>query len=244
MKKLKFLPLAALVLALFTVPACDFDDDGWFGDCEEGQGAAVEITLDVPDFTGVKLHCDAKVFITQGDSFEVVAKGEENVIELLELDVQDGTWDIEFDDCVRDYDLEIYVTMPEIEYLAVSGSGEIRGDNFFEVEDVVLRISGSGELCLGLHAQTIDAAISGSGETELEGTTEQLDFKISGSGDLHAFDLIAEKCDVNISGSGDASVNVTDVLDVKITGSGNVFYKGHPTLNVDITGSGDVIDAN
>ncbi len=229
---------------MFTAASCDLDDDGGIFNCEKGQGPTVERTLNVSDFTGVKLECDAKVFITQGPEFEVIAKGEDNIIDLLELDVQSGTWDIEFDDCVKDYDLEIFITMPDVKLLTVSGSGDIRGENFFEGESIVLRISGSGSLCLGLNYESIDASTTGSGDMELEGTAETLDYRISGSGDLRAFPLVVEKADINISGSGDASVQVTDVLDVRISGSGDVYYKGHPTLNVNITGSGDVIDAN
>lgn len=228
---------------IFTAPSCDPDED-WWGDCTKGEGPEVERVLNVPDFTGVKLNCDAKVFITQGDTFEVVAKGEENIIDELELDVQDDTWTIEFDHCVKSYDLSIFITMPAVEYLAVSGSGDIRGDNFFTVEDIVLRVSGSGSICLGLNAESVDGKISGSGQMELEGVAEFLDFDISGSGDLKAFNLPVQKADISISGSGDASVNVSEVLDVRISGSGDVYYKGHPTVNSHISGSGDVVDAN
>lgn len=204
----------------------------------------MERVLNTPDFTGVKLSCEAKVFIMQGDVFEVVAKGESNIIDELELDVQDDTWTIEFDHCVKSYDLEIYITMPDIRYLAISGSGEIRGDNFYTVQDIVLRVSGSGKLCLGLYAEEVDGKISGSGQVELEGEAEKLDFDISGSGDLKAFNMPVEKADISISGSGDASVHVLEVLDVRISGSGNVYFKGYPTINSHISGSGDVVDAN
>jgi len=228
----------------FTSPSCVPDDDGWFGNCTKGEGAEVERVLNLPFFTGVKLSCEAKVFITQGDVFEVVAVGEDNIIDEVELDVQDDTWTIEFDHCVKSYDLEIYITMPDIEYLGVSGSGEIRGDNFFTVQDIVLRVSGSGALCLGLFAEDVDGKISGSGRVELEGEAEKLDFDISGSGDLKAFNMPVEKADISISGSGDASVHVLEVLDVRISGSGDVYYKGYPTINSHISGSGDVVDAN
>ncbi|MCC6727470.1 MAG: DUF2807 domain-containing protein [Saprospiraceae bacterium] len=233
-----------LATSIFTMPSCDPDDDGWFDGCDSGEGPTVERVLNVPDFTGVKLSCEAKVFITQGDVFEVVAVGEDNVIDELETDVQDDTWTIEFDDCMKDYDLEIYITMPEVEYLAVSGSGDIRGDNFFTVDNVTLRVSGSGSICVGMYAEEVDGKISGSGQMEMEGEAEQLEFDISGSGDLKAFNMPVEKADIEISGSGDAEVNVLEVLDVRISGSGDVFYKGYPTVNSHISGSGDVVDAN
>ena len=242
MKKQNFFFLPLLV-ALLTITSC-VDDDGIFQDCDRGDGPVVEEVLSMSDFTGIDLKINANVYITQDDFFEIVAKGEQNVIDELELDVRNDTWDIEFDNCMKDYELDIYITMPTVEYLAIAGSGEIRGETFINAQDITLRISGSGDMCLGLESQNVDAKITGSGDMELEGIAEQFDLKITGSGDVQAFKLISERADVEITGSGDASVHVLEFLRTKITGSGDVFYKGFPDLDVDITGSGDVVDAN
>ncbi len=242
MKKQHFL-LLSLFIALFATTSC-VDDDGIFVNCERGDGPVVEEVLNISDFTGIDLKIAANVYITQGDFFEVVAKGEQNVIDELELDVRNDTWDIEFDDCMKDYELDFFITMPYVEFLAISGSGEIRGETFFDSQDITLRISGSGEMCLGLNAENIDAKITGSGDMELEGACEQFDLKITGSGDVSAFPLIAERADIEVTGSGDASVHVLEFLKIKITGSGDVYYKGFPDLDVEISGSGRVVDAN
>ena len=242
MKKQNFL-LIATFLALFATTSC-VDDDGIFKDCERGSGPVVEEVLNISDFTGVKLKIAADVFITQGDVFEVVAEGEQNVIDELDLNVRNDIWDVEFDNCMKGYELKIFITMPDVNFLSVTGSGDITGETFINTNDITLRITGSGELCLGLIADEIDAKITGSGDMEMEGETKQLDFRVTGSGDLGAFDLIAERADIEITGSGDANVNVIDFLKVKITGSGDVLYKGSPELDIDISGSGKVRDAN
>ena len=236
-----FLPLC---LAILAITSCAIDDDGFFQDCERADGPIVEEVLNLSDFTGIDLKIAANVYITQDNFFGVVAKGEQNVIDELELDVRNDTWDIEFDDCMKDYELDIYITMPKVEFLAISGSGEIRGETFFDPEDLTLRISGSGEMCLGVLTEDLDAKITGSGDMELEGTAEDFDLKITGSGDVDAFKLICENADIEITGSGDASVHVLEFLKVRISGSGDVFYKGFPELDIDISGSGDVNDAN
>ncbi|MEO1259718.1 MAG: head GIN domain-containing protein [Bacteroidota bacterium] len=236
-----FLPLCLVLLA---ITSCVVDDDGLFQDCERGDGPVVEEVLNLSNFTGIDLKINANVYITQDNFFEVVAKGEQNVIDELELDVRNDTWDIEFDDCMKDYELDIYITMPFVEFLAISGSGEIRGETFIDPEDLTLRISGSGEMCLGVFVEELDARITGSGDMELEGTAEEFDLKITGSGDVDAFKLICEEADVDITGSGDASVHVLEFLKVRISGSGDVFYKGFPELDISISGSGDVNDAN
>lgn len=242
MKNHKFLlPIFFLVL---TLSSCIDDDGNLFGDCTKGEGPIVEQLVSLSDFKGVEVKSSVDVYITQGPEIEVIAKGEQNIIDLLETDVKNDVWEIEFDDCVSNYKLELFITMPEVEFLAISGSGEITGETFFEVDDITLRISGSGDMCLGLFADKIDARISGSGEVELEGEADELDFKITGSGDLGAFPLTVKEADITITGSGDASVFVTDFLKIDISGSGDVFYKGDPELDIDVSGSGDVVDAN
>ncbi len=242
MKRQNFLTFPIL-LAFFTITSCG-DDDGFFNDCENGDGPVVEQVLNLSDFTGVDLKINANVYITQDDFFEVVAIGEQNAIDRLELNVRNDTWDVEFDGCVKNYDLDIYITMPKVEYLEISGSGEITGETFFDPENITLRINGSGTLCLGLYSQNINAKISGSGNIELEGEAEQFDCRITGSGDIGAFKLETERADLEITGSGDISTHVLEFLKIKITGSGDVYYKGFPDLDVEITGSGRVVDAN
>lgn len=239
-QQLLILPLFAAMLAL---TSCG-DDDFFSNNCEEGQGPVVEEILNLSEFTGIELKIAANVYISQDDFFEVVAKGEQNVIDELERNVRNDTWEIEFDDCMEDYELDLYITMPEVEFLSIEGSGEIRGETFFDSQYITLRISGSGDMCLGIFAEEIDAKIMGSGDIELEGTAEQLDLKITGSGDVKSFNLLNENADVQLTGSGDASVHVLEFLKVKISGSGDVFYKGFPDLDLDISGSGDVVDAN
>ncbi|GAB4242535.1 MAG: head GIN domain-containing protein [Saprospiraceae bacterium] len=234
--------LAAILLAL---SSCCIDDDGFFGhDCEDGFGPEVEVVLNMPQFHSIVLKNNIDVNISQGNFFKVVAVGEENIIELLELDVQNGVWDIEFERCVGEHDVKLFITTPDIRLLSIQGSGDIFAETFLETQDLTLRISGSGDMCLGAFAETVDAKITGSGDIELEGNAQDLDLRISGSGDFKAFPFITQHADVRISGSGDASVHVLELLEVNISGSGNVYFKGNPQLVIDITGSGDVIDAN
>ncbi len=242
MKKQIFL-LPLIFSAFLAITSC-VDDDGIFRDCESGNGPVVEEVLNISEFTGLKLKIAADVFITQGDAVEVVAKGEQNVIDGLDLSVRNDIWDVEFDNCMKNYELKIFVTMPDVDFLSITGSGDIIGETFIDSDDITLRITGSGDMCLGLTTDNIDAKITGSGDMDLEGATQQLDFRITGSGDLGAFDLIAERADIEITGSGDANVNVVDFLKIKITGSGDVLYKGSPELDINISGSGKVRDAN
>ena len=245
MKNLKLILIALAAIALTTSCGIGDDDTDIFG-CEKGTGGIVTDTLDIVDFTGIELDCEATVFLTQGPDFEVIVEGQQNLLDLLETDVDsDDVWEIKFKECVKDDDdVEIYITMPEITYLKACGSGEIKSENTFDVGDIVLRVSGSGDIDVDIEADDIDGKITGSGKLILEGSGDDFDFDISGSGKLKAFPLEVNKMDIKIRGSGDAEIFCNEELNIKISGSGDVYYKGFPTIEVDISGSGDVINAN
>ena len=242
--KTKNLIFAVLTIAATMSTGCFSDDNGFFN-CEKGEGDILTETRNIDDFQGIELDIAADIFLTQGDEFLVEIEGQENILDELDLDVKGDVLEIGFDDCVRDYDDLIFrITMPELDFLSIKGSGKIITENFFSVNDLELKISGSGDMDLGLNADDLETRISGSGKLLLEGAVNDFDAEISGSGDVRAFGLVGEKVDIKITGSGDMEVYATDKLDIKITGSGDVYYRGTPEVNVDITGSGDVINAN
>lgn len=224
MKNLKWLSFICLSL-LFTTSCIDDTGNNGLFDCVHGEGDVVTEELVIGDFKGLKLRGTSKVFLTQGSPLQVTVTGQPNIIDNIETDIQNEVWEIEFEDCIRDYTrLTFHITMPEIEHLKVSGSGDIIGENDFEVDILDLNIDGSGSINVNVvDATLVDADISGSGKIWLAGFSNKLDGKISGSGDLKAFDLETNNAQIKITGSGDAEVRVNDELDVEITGSGDVY---------------------
>jgi hypothetical protein len=258
----RFATLAGLAVIL-TTSACFFDDDH-FGPCENGQGERVTRELNLPDFTAIDLRIDAQVYIEQGDEQFVEVRAQRNIIDLLNRDVRDGEWEIEFDQCAFDFStVEIWITVKDLDRVGNSASGDIEGLSLFNLStldvfvsgsgdisltvdafDLDIRNSGSGDIEIDVQASDVSARISGSGDVELYGFTDDLSVTVSGSGDFEGFGLEAQTADLTISGSGFIECWVTDYLDVFISGSGNVYYKGFPAIDVNITGSGDLINAN
>ena len=245
MSKLKWI-LFALTITM-VIPSCFIDvddDDGIFG-CVNGSGPVVEEVIELPDFDGVELSMSGEVFVKQGPVQEVVIEAQQNIIDEIQRSVRNGIWEIEPDGCVRDFNtFRVFITMPDITFLKISGSGELVSENVLITDDIQLDISGSGDMDVALEADDIDSKISGSGTIRMEGFCDIMNLEISGSGDYRAFDMESRVANVEIRGSGDAEVRAIDELNVKISGSGDVLYKGNPSLNVEISGSGEVIDAN
>lgn len=177
-------------------------------------------------FDGVSSSGSNRVYISQGTEFRVELRGSSNLIGSFETKVRGNTLELGYRNAsVSDDDIEVFITMPELEFLALTGSGEmsIRGE--FPARDKFnLRISGSGDIVLQdqLQAKDVDIDLSGSGKAELE-------------------NLQAENADIDISGSGNVKLSVSAHLRSRISGSGQVFYRGNPQLDSKVTGSGKVV---
>lgn len=222
MKTWNALSLSLLFLAISALP---LQAQKWNKRSVSGEGSAVTKKLNIDNFTSVGVALNAKVILTQGNSQKVTIKGQQNIIDLIEKDVDGGSWDIGFPDGTnaRNYDkLIINITMPTFKNLAIAGSGEIvTNSNFSNLGDVGIAIAGSGDVNVG-------------------GSAKDVNIEIAGSGSVNVADLSSSDCDVEIAGSGDCKVNVSGRLDVSIAGSGSVAYKGSPRLNTSIAGSGRV----
>jgi hypothetical protein len=207
----------------------------------KGKGPIVEKELNLSSFDAIKLKISGDVFLKQGPQ-RVMVKGQQNIIDNIETDVSDNVWEIEFDERVRKYDgLKIYIMVPDLSSINVSGSGDIEGKSKFTgLNDLYIAVSGSGNIKLDFEAEKVETKISGSGDLDLNGSADSFSASISGSGDINAIGLEVDDAQVRISGSGDCSIHAKEALQVKISGSGDVDYKGRPRINSKVSGSGDL----
>lgn len=245
MKCMNWMSTACLVfLMLMSGCIIDLDDDN-YGPCERGRGTVITEVIDLPYFDGVVLEISGNVFITQGPQLEVVVESYPNLIDRLETRVRNNVWEIDLEGCTRNPDdIDIFITMPDVRLLEVTGSGVIVSQNVLVTNDIDLVINGSGAIDVALDVDDVFAEINGSGDIYLEGRGDELFYGLLGSGDLRAFDCNFNEARIRVSGSGDTEVFINEFLNVEISGSGDVFFRGNPIINLDVSGSGDLIDAN
>lgn len=240
---MKSLALLAILGMVLTLSSC-WDDIT----CTRASGFIETEIISLDDIDGIDLQINTNVYLTQGADQEIRIEGKKDAIAKLEKEVRNGIWFIDFDQCVLNHDVTIYITLPKLTYVKISGSGDVFGENTFQIGDelVEFKILGSGYINLEIDAEDIESTISGSGDMHLSGEATNHTLKVSGSGNLSGFDLKSVNHEVTISGSGNAEIFVDGGdLDAKISGSGKVYYKGNPSsFNTDITGSGKIINAN
>jgi len=202
---------------------------------------------EVTSFSKISLRISAKVYVEQGDKQSVKIVADPETLEEIITEVKDRTLQIRFpsDNIFKRWDpgkIEIYITVPEVDGLTVSGSGDIVSEDInTRILDLV--VSGSGNIKLEkLAAEKVAASISGSGNINIEegGVANELNVRISGSGNVDARGFEAKKVSVQTSGSGNCSVISNGEVKARISGSGNVYYSGNPAIDSSVSGSGSV----
>jgi len=210
-------------------------------------GAQQKKSYNLKDFSTVSLSLAADLYVSQEAGYKVEIVAPEAILEKLDVYVDGQTLKIKTTGLKsinwRDDEVKIYVSLPTIKGLHLSGSGDIIAQTAIKAEDLKISISGSGDVKIGsLTAQNLDLAISGSGDMELSGpgTISQVDVAVSGSGDIDLSELQANDVNVAISGSGDIKLWANENLRGKVSGSGDIYYKGRPRFDVKVSGSGSV----
>jgi len=229
--------MKSLITALILVPLFSF------AMITNVQDDNVKQARDVPSFSSISLSIAADVHLKQGAKQEVIVEGDKDVLDVLKTEVQGKTLKIYLDKWfMSSYKkVTIYITVPEIDGLKITGSGNITAETPVNTSDIDFTITGSGDIDISeLKADQIKASITGSGTINLAGkqTAASMDVHISGSGDVNADKLEVKNFDASITGSGDCRITATEVLKARVSGSGDIYYKGKPRMDVNITGSG------
>jgi len=196
----------------------------------------------VETFTAIDLSISANVYLTQDNTQKVVVEASEKDLKEVITEVKNGHLKIKTESWYSHLrEVNIYISMANLEGIGLSGSGNIVADGDFKAGNIGMAISGSGNIKMPkLTATKIDASISGSGDILIAGPgkAENLEIHTSGSGDFDAENFEAEKVSISISGSGNARVNASGHIDAHVSGSGDVYYKGNAMVDIKISGSG------
>lgn len=212
-----------------------------------GNGKVIEERKEVKDFTSVELAVPGNLFLTQGNEYSFLIKADEDLLKRIEVEVEGGRLKIRtprgLNFSFRNEKVEVHITMPSIEGLAIAGSGNIEAVTPINAEGLKTSIAGSGNIKItNLIVASLSTSIAGSGDIILagKGNATEVTINIAGSGDVLVHGIEFENASVSIAGSGNASVEAKENLKARVAGSGDILYKGNPLVDAKVSGSGKI----
>jgi hypothetical protein len=200
---------------------------------------------DISGFDRVDASHAFKVEITQADTFSVVLRIDENVLDYLEVAKRGNTLRIGLEPG-RGYTtgkvtMEATVTMPELTGLELSGAckGTITG--FKSAKSLTVDVSGASHVRGDIESGDASIDASGASEVVLSGSAGDLTADASGASGIDLADFPVGDANVGASGASRVTVNASGTLDADASGASHVLYLGSPTLgNVDTSGASSV----
>ena len=238
--------MAVGVLAImFAASGCFY-----YGPCVNGSGPVTAEVRGIVDYTGVTNSGSFDVYVSEADTFGVKVVAQENLLPIIETYVSGGNLVIETKNnaCYKSgSSVEVYVSLPELDRLRLTGSGKVKADVAASPE-VEISNSGSGLMEIDtVYAESYMVSNSGSGYISVIGAyTDEADMVQSGSGTIVVgFYFGTADLGIRHSSSGQVHATVLDgtLVDVILSGSGKVELAGDAVLAEYTLNSSGRVDA-
>jgi len=204
-----------------------------------GSGNIITQKRNTATFTGVSVGSAFEVEIKKGTSNEVIVESDDNLLEYIETNVDDGVLEIRHQRN-RNFSnghYKVFLTMPEIDFVKASGAASIKIlDPLGSKTNINLEASGAATIDAKLDAPNIDVKSSGASTMNLSGTTQNFTVKASGSSEIKSALLSSENTKVTSSGASSINAFASVSLQAKASGASNINYQG--TKNVTLKSSG------
>ena len=175
----------------------------------DGSSVAASDVREARNFTGVDISGVFEVQIVAGKDFALEVQADDNLLQYIKTEVQDGVLKIETTERINSHTpLRVRISAPDIERVEASGACKV------SVEGV----------------KNSDLAIdtSGASKVDLSGETGALDIDVSGASKIDAEGLVTGIATVDASGASKVSLFVTDRLTSTASGASRIIYSGTP----------------
>jgi hypothetical protein len=211
------------------------------------KGDSVTDVRKISGISHVKISGIINLYLSQGDDESLRIEGNEKAISLLEITDGGDLLEIRYKDennvkdIFEDFTPDIYLTVSDLRKLSFDGVTNIKSENTFELEEVIILGDGIGTIDLSLEAKTIDATFNMMGNIVLRGKAETIKLSNEGMGQIDASELITQKMILNSSGIGKIDVYCEGELSITVNGIGSVNYSGNPNvIKKEVNGIGSV----
>lgn len=220
--------------------------NGKWVDLRPNQPGNTKRELNLAKITSFNIANKANVVVKKSNEQKIVVEGPSHLIDKLNLDVDNGDWNIKIMDPDRngktDEFISIIMSVVELKAVAISGEGNIAGEGTFKTpgNNMSVAISGSGNIKLDVESSKTNCAISGQGNVVINGKSDIINIALSGSGNVSTLDLKADEASIAVSGSGKIAVNAEKKLTTTVSGYAEIEYSGNPQIKSKASGQAKV----
>ncbi len=223
----------------FLLSACHFN----INTGEKGNGKVVTQERNVSDeFTEVKGSAGLDVYLTQGDENKIVVEADENLLQYIETDIENGKLHVTTSENIgRSKSKKVYVTYKQLSNIEASSGADVTGNTVIKSEFLSLKSSSGADLNVEVFAKDLTAKTSSGADLRVKGKASSLIADASSGSEINAKDLLVISCNAEASSGAEVTVNVKEQLETHVSSGGDINYYGNPvSVNSNESHSGSV----
>lgn len=234
------LKITAVLLLFITTTSCFFDG-------VRGNGNVITKNRKISnDFISIKASRGLDVYITKSSDLSLTVEADENLHELIETDVVNGTLVIT---TKKNIGLatakKIHLSVENLNEILVASGAEIYSENTFSAKDLKINATSGSEANLTLKVNNLICDASSGAEINLSGFTINLEASSSSGSEINAYELKAKNGNARASSGSDIKINVSDSFKGKATSGADIKYRGNPkVVNKDKSSGGSIKNKN
>jgi hypothetical protein len=214
---------AAILFLIFGLSSCMYNG-------VKGDGNVVSNNRKISDdFVRIEASRGLDVYITKSKKMKLVVEADENLHELIETDVREGTLYITASKNIYAASAKkIHLSVDFINEIKVSSGAEVFSENTFTSEKLAVNASSGAQAKLDLQVDELHCESSSGAEIKLIGEANNFDASSSSGSEIEAYGLTARNCNAQASSGSDMELMVTEVFVGKATSGGDIKFKGRP----------------
>lgn len=183
------------------------------------------------DFVRISASRGLDVYITKSKNISLEVEADENLHELIETEVKNGTLYITATKNIRMASAKkIHLSADNINEIQVNSGAEVYSENTFSSERLVLSVSSGAHAKMDLKVGDLTCDSSSGAGMELRGEANTLSASSSSGGDIAAYELKAKECTAKASSGANIKLNVSYRFDGSASSGGNIKFKGNPEI--------------
>ena len=199
----------------------------------EGNGNVVTQDLNLDqEFSRVHSSNGWDVILEKGTSPKVIAEGDENLLEYLDVHYEGSTLRIESTDNsnignATSRVIHVIYTQP-LQAIKASSASNITATEMLTGDKINFDVSSAATVKLDVEIREITADASSAATLSLNGSAQKLNFDASSAATINAKDLKAEYCEAEASSAGSIRTYVSKEMNSKASSGGDIDYWGDP----------------
>ena len=220
------LGLLAILVATVAVSGCN-----GIGPGRTASGKTASKRLDASGVTRLDVAYGFGVQVTLGQPEAVTVTYDDNLADLLDVGVEDGTLRLKLKPhgTIKNRPtLRAEVTVGRLDEVRVAGGSTVDVSGPVRRSGLRLGLSGGSRVAADLDLDRAEATVSGGSHLELSGAAGTLEADGSGASDLELAELSLHHLDIQLSGASRAKVQADQTIAAQLSGASGLTYKGTP----------------